>query len=325
MITGYHELNSSFVDELTEEPTPLEFMRYVHLNRPFVVRKGAKDWTAVQQWDVAYLKSKLDDTPVNVACTPFGNADAVVQLEDGSLVFVKPYEITQPFCQAMMEIQHQQSVDESTDAKWTCYLQTQNDNLRGEYLDIFEDVPNDVAFARIALQKPPDAINFWLGNSRSVTALHKDNYENIYVQVLGQKHFVLMPPVEAACVNEQDIPAATYRPADSKEHKLQVLLDSPGNSSGCCPTVPFATWDPDVPHVGQTFASYLAQPIHITLGPGDMLYLPAQWYHKVKQSCSPEGICVAVNYWYDMEFSGAFHSMTCFVRDVGKSAHGLPA
>jgi jumonji domain-containing protein 7 len=87
----------------------------------------------------------------------------------------------------------------------TRYAQTQNDNLRNEYTTLFADVPKSIPFARIALDKDPDAINMWLGNSLSTTALHKDNYENIYVQILGQKHFVLLPPVEAACVNERSV------------------------------------------------------------------------------------------------------------------------
>lgn len=71
-ITTYDELNSSLVDELHEEPSALEFMQYVARNRPFVVRKGAEDWKAVQNWDSHYLLNVLGDSPVNVAITPFG-------------------------------------------------------------------------------------------------------------------------------------------------------------------------------------------------------------------------------------------------------------
>lgn len=53
-----------------------------------------------------------------------------------------------------------------------------------------------------------------------------------------------------------------------------------------------------------------------------MLYLPALWYHKVSQSCDEEGICCAINYWYDMEFSGSFWSMASFVRGVGMGVCG---
>ena len=72
LITTYDELNSSLVDELWEEPSALEFMQYVARNRPFVVRKGAEDWTAVRKWDSHYLLNVLGDSLVNVAITPFG-------------------------------------------------------------------------------------------------------------------------------------------------------------------------------------------------------------------------------------------------------------
>eukprot|EP00983_Pelagomonas_calceolata_P066709 1149168-Pelagomonas_calceolata.AAC.1 len=43
------------------------------------------------------------------------------------------------------------------------------------------------------------------------------------------------------------------------------------------------------------------------VGPGDLLYLPACWYHRVSQTCSQSAqghdYVVAVNFWYDMAFS----------------------
>lgn len=72
LITTYHELNSSLIEELSEEPSPLEFMRYVARNTPFVVRGGARDWQATKTWDVQYLTHFLRDHQVNVAVTPLG-------------------------------------------------------------------------------------------------------------------------------------------------------------------------------------------------------------------------------------------------------------
>lgn len=72
LITTYNELNSSLVDELDDEPSPLEFMRYVARNTPFVVRKGAAHWTATKTWSADYLQNFLRDHHVNVAITPKG-------------------------------------------------------------------------------------------------------------------------------------------------------------------------------------------------------------------------------------------------------------
>lgn len=266
---------------------------------------------------------------VNVSLTPHGHADSVVDLPGGGSVFVKPHERTEDFASVLEAISAQsrnrnRSSNSANKAppRPIRYAQTQNDNLRDEYTSLFADVPPSIPFARVALDQPPDAVNFWLGSAASTTALHKDNYENIYVQILGQKHFVLLPPVDAPCVGEREVLAATYAPkeatgantdsgVDGGHLDLAIHVDVPLTYT------PFATWDPDVPHANATPYSKYAQPMRVTLDPGDMLYLPALWYHKVSQSCDDEGLCCAVNYWYDLDFSGGFWSTAGFVRAVG--------
>lgn len=44
--------------------------------------------------------------------------------------------------------------------------------------------------------------------------------------------------------------------------------------------------------------SYL-KPLKVSLEPGELLYLPSLWFHKVEQD-SP--ITVACNFWYDMQY-----------------------
>lgn len=72
LISTYHELNANIVDELNEEPSPLEFMRYIAKNRPFIIKKGARDWKACKQWDANYLREAMRGEDVNVAVTPLG-------------------------------------------------------------------------------------------------------------------------------------------------------------------------------------------------------------------------------------------------------------
>ena len=143
----------------------------------------------------------------------------------------------------------------------------ENDNLRSEYLPLFEDVPASVPQMDAVLDRKPDAINFWLGNRASTTSLHRDSYENVYAQICGSKTFVLLPPVEAACVNEKFLPCATYDFAD----EWKIIPDEPAT------TVPVATWDPDVPGENTTPFSRFSQPYRVVLEEGDLLYLPACW------------------------------------------------
>ncbi|KAF7562559.1 hypothetical protein G7046_g1572 [Stylonectria norvegica] len=342
LLTTFNDLNSLVVQELAHEPSPLDFMRFVAQNTPFVVRAGASTWPAAQRWNSAYLLAALKGQSVNVAVTPYGNADAPTVAPDGRgiTVFAKPHEEDQPFHEFLEYVVRQETDPDFPVDKEVRYAQTlsalvftlhesliinpsssspENDNLRDEYLTLFSDVQKDIPFARIALQKPPDAVNLWIGNSRSVTALHKDNYENIYVQVLGRKHFVLLPPLCHPCVNERPLQPATY--ARHTDDSLALSMDSGAE------TVPFATWDPDVPRANATPFSHLAKPMRVTLCPGDMLYLPAMWYHKVSQSCAEEdeGFVLAVNYWYDMDFSGPLYPLSAFVRNVSLGEDTQPS
>jgi len=308
LLTTYTELNSTRIDEFAEVPSALEFMRFVARNRPFVVRGGANGWTATRTWGVQVLKELLEGQSVNVAVTPKGNADSPTRNKDGDLLFVKPWEEQQLFADFIDFISAQEKSGQEEVAQ-VRYAQTQNDNLRNEYSTLFSNVEKDIPWARIALQEDPEAINLWIGNSRSVTALHKDNYENIYVQIIGEKHFSLLPPLMYACVAERELTPASY--VKNGDGNLEIKEED-GDK------VPFATWDPEEGDRGgdryETKYSKYAETMRVTLRKGDMLYLPALWYHKVSQSCSDEGICCAVNYWYDMNFGGSFYPLCNFAK-----------
>lgn len=225
----------------------------------------------------------------------YRNADSPTLDNQGKLVFVKPHEEQQSFETLIDYISTQEKTGDTTGE--VRYAQTrisphhtihkppltypENDNLREEYSTLFSHVDADIPWARIALTQKPEAINFWLGNSRSVTALHKDNYENIYVQIIGQKHFVLLPPLAYACVAERELPAATY--VRDENGGLRIQEDEGGED------VPFATWDPDVDVEskewrGTRYSKY-ADPVRVTLGEGDMLYLPALWRVNLQPFC----------------------------------------
>ena len=72
LLTTYNDLNPPTADILSEEPPPLEFMRYVARNRPFVIRGGASHWQATKTWNRATLKALLHNQTVNVAVTQKG-------------------------------------------------------------------------------------------------------------------------------------------------------------------------------------------------------------------------------------------------------------
>jgi jumonji domain-containing protein 7 len=296
-------------------------MRFVSRNQPFIIRQNSNVNNvslfkkALKLWDAEYLSNKMKGQPVTVAITPKGNADAVVPLPNGGSIFCKPHEVQEPFESALSQILTQE-LSPSPDSA-TRYIQSQNDNLRSEYTGLFADIPPSIPWADTALSQAPDAINFWLGNSHSTSVLHKDHYENIFAQIRGAKEFILLPPIESPCVNERSVLSATYQPrdaalpsADLRKDDLRICVDEPEAY------IPLPTWDPDRPGENATEYSGYARPIRVTVNEGDMLYLPALWYHKVRQIAGEEGVCCSVNYWYDMDFSGGFQCTTRFVQEV---------
>jgi jumonji domain-containing protein 7 len=72
LIATFNDLNIPAVEDFDEEPSPLEFMRFVARNTPFVVRGGASSWPSAHKWSPEYLKSVLHGQTVNVAVTPHG-------------------------------------------------------------------------------------------------------------------------------------------------------------------------------------------------------------------------------------------------------------
>ena len=61
------------------------------------------------------------------------------------------------------------------------------------------------------------------------------------------------------------------------------------------------------------------EPVRVTLGKGDLLYLPAMWYHYVTQEEKGADAVIAVNYWFDMVFGRqfAYHSL---LQELSESA-----
>lgn len=123
---------------------------------------------------------------------------------------------------------------------------------------------NGLPWATEALLKDPDATNVWVGDERSVTAMHKDNYENLYCQIMGKKIFTLISPLEVMCVKERSLPSATYNPAEGRPGEYDIAPDDSLAEVHGWPTV-----DPDIGVRGDKWWA-LCKPVNVELDPGDV-------------------------------------------------------
>ncbi|KAF9545315.1 JmjC domain-containing protein 7 [Mortierella hygrophila] len=315
-------------------------------------------WPAFTKWTNDYLVKTLGSKEITVACTPNGWADAVVD----DKYFAMPCEKKMTFEQFLdgMPIRARQRKTQASghgrqgddeeglsngedlgldgDGQGAVamdpyqevrYIQLQNGNLMTEYEELLEDVPPQIPFISEALGKEPDAVNFWYGDERSTTSLHKDHYENMYAVITGRKIFTLIPPTEQFCLHEKQYIAATY---------VDTTDNSTASSSSPTPTqttpryklepmdpVVLTKWialNPSHEPEEELFEKYpryqMCQPFKVVVNPGEMLYLPAMWYHQVEQEPDHEGKCIAVNWWYDMGFEGDRFSNAAFMTSLLK-------
>ncbi|XP_011873648.1 PREDICTED: jmjC domain-containing protein 7 [Vollenhovia emeryi] len=281
----------SEVAEIDCSITPLAFYReYVSKNVPLVIRGGVKHWPAVNKWSVSYFRQVLGDEKVSVAVTPNGYADAIVEQDDGKEFFVMPEERLLAMSEFLDRL-------ENTREDSVFYIQQQNSNFICNFRKLWPDAATEISWASKAFGKQPDAVNFWMGDARAVTSMHKDPYENIYCVVSGEKNFILHPPTDLPWIPYRNYPSAVYK----EREPGKWIVDSIGNETADSEKITSTPWicvDPLNPNYEKSPEYRNTHRLKVTLGAGDVLYLPSLWFHYVRQSHA----CIAINYWYDMEF-----------------------
>lgn len=270
---------------------------------------------------------------VQVAVTPNGYADGIaIKMPENKEYFVMPEEQIMSMAQFLDHLDHKED-------SIICYIQQQNSNLSRDYSELHDDIDlSTLQFALEAFNKDPDAINFWMGDERAITSLHKDPYENMYTVISGYKDFILIPPIDLPYVPRFKYPSANYKTnKHNNELVIEPLVDGKfislisdqtnefGNFSGSNKPIDieWVSIDPLQPN-SEKFPSYAkATKYEIRINAGDMLYLPSLWYHNVRQSHK----CIAVNFWYDMEYDAryCYYKMMEKLCGFGYLAHPSPS
>lgn len=94
---------------------------------------------------------------------------------------------------------------------------------------------------------------YWIGPADTMTPLHCDFDDNIFAQIWGTKRIFLAPPHHDEFLYVKEANA--------------ILFGSPFN--------------PEAPDYDSYPLARQAQLIEVMVQPGDMLYVPAGWYHQV--------------------------------------------
>ncbi|XP_075396036.1 bifunctional peptidase and (3S)-lysyl hydroxylase JMJD7-like [Tenrec ecaudatus] len=234
---------------------PLHFYRdWVCPSRPCIVRN------ALQKWSLPYLRATVGATEVSVAVTPDGYADSVRGDH-----FVMPAERLLPLARH----------------PGVLYVQKQCYNLLTELPQLLPDLEPHMPWASETLGKMPEAVNFRLGEAAAVTSLHKDHYENLYCVLSGEKHFLLHPPKLYTPATYRLTEAGTFEVVDEEAMEKVSILALGLREERAHPSLR-----------SKRAPKYRgAQALRCTMQAGEMLYLPALWFHHVQQSqgCIADG------------------------------------
>lgn len=119
----------------------------------------------------------------------------------------------------------------------------------------------------------PQGVYTYFGCDRNVTSTHYDRSENLLICIAGTKRLWLYPPSDAS----------NLYPASASDA-----------SRSAAP--PFQAFEQLTPKLKAAYPNLAhARPVEANLRPGDMLYLPACWWHCVEGSRERNMI---LNWWF---------------------------
>ena len=113
----------------------------------------------------------------------------------------------------------------------------------------------------------------------------------MYCVLAGCKKFDLLPPSSIAVLSERDFITGRYcsTPHPNYASTLSCAPEYPDWCIGFDEERALTPWILDDPVTDPRL-----HPIECYVKPGEVLYLPSLWYHRVTQTCPT----IAVNFWY---------------------------
>jgi len=210
--------------------TGTDFYRdYYRENRPVHVPGYAREWPAYSRWTPQHLRDTFGD--VNVQITSGRESDPDYDMntpKHSETITLRRY------VEMILSLSHSNDV----------YMVANNRNLEHPDLaPLMDDVVFDPHIFRDNGWRGCSA--FWLGPAGTITPLHHDTCNIMFIQIYGRKRVRLFPP------------SAT------------VLLDGA--------RAMYAALDPETPNHCATDQMWV-----VDLEPGDALFLPVGWWHHVR-------------------------------------------
>ena len=158
----------------------------------------------------------------------------------------------------------------------------------------------------------PAAMNLWIGNECTTSYLHKDYYENLYYVLSGgEKVVTLCPPSDIMFAEEKEYISGRFV-QDAMTKQWKVRIDDKHQK------VRWIGGDVTRKDSMEQRRKYplmqYTSPITVRVKANEMIYIPSLWLHHITQISSSSFLnddeavaTIAVNYWYEMNFSSPLY------------------
>jgi len=253
-LNPYH--GARLVEEVFDLEPDVFITNFYHTKRPVVVRGAIKNTMAVKTWTPDYFTKVLQEKEVPLSL--WSPADCI----NNQFYSLKKVKLT---IQQMMTL----FTDDATVNSLTGRVYLQNHPLN-EFADIREHIAPP-AFCNL-INLTQFAPHLWCGQNDTLTQLHFDELDNIFLQIYGQKSITLFPPTDTRFLFQHKPDKHIWL---RNVHRSRIpgtdLLDN------------YATMHRH------------ATPYHVHMRETDALFIPKHWWHEVRGLSGPS---ISVNYWF---------------------------
>lgn len=290
------------------EPSAEDFYMLVKASHPTVIKGGASNWPALSKWSLGRLTSDWWNKDVVASISPTGDFDGP---EDASLWGLNTNEtliIVRPAHAQMKFPKFVEAAIESKQENVTHYLEyfpLKTLQKRGR-----KDIPT-IKWSHFLA---PRLTLLWFGMSgirNPVGRLHYDRHENLMAMIAGSKQFVLFGPDQG----DNLYAALPVRSGTLTYRRTRTNSSLSGDSL----SETMGIFIRDKNKIDKTFNEYHTySPVDINnpdfikypkyrrakkkicdVEKGDIIYVPADWWHQVTSRMDHEGKSIGVNVFYE--------------------------
>ena len=245
-------------------PVSRAFSReFVARRRPVIITGVAAHWPAISLWNTTYLEKAL--------------ADARVPVE----IWDREGERSDP-ADYLANVRRQPM----RFSEFLANVRAEGRGSRGYYLAQYpilsaaprlrDDIRPPVEYMRVQIGIPRTLArrmrldpSLWVGPAGAVTTLHFDSTHNLFVQISGRKKVILIAPEQSRFV---------YYPCREFGRNLH-----------------FSPVDAERPDLNRHPRFVRATPLEVNVSPGEMLFIPATWWHYLR-ALEPS---ISLNFWWN--------------------------